>query len=1226
MKRFRVYWPTCVLLMAMIASPAVATTIVMPSDDQLISKSPLIVEGTVLSSEAVDRDGSIRTESVLKVEKVLKGTAPAEITIREIGGVVGNRITHIYGAPVYTPGERVLAFLDPHPAGGYRTVDLYVGKFTEERSLDGHRLWTRDDEQENVTLLDAGFKPLHGRDIQRDAAGFEHFVGERVAGHDAAMSYGVENPVIDRATGARSGGGLIAAPDFTLISEPTIYRWFAFEQGKAVNWVSSGSQTGYAGGGVSEVQTAIAVWNGASGALIRYAYAGTSSVSPGGLDRPNGVNEVLFNDPTNDISGSWNPKTGGVVGQGGFNGVTNGGKWTSPFTFDAAHPQQTYNTTFNITEGNLTIQDNVSPGTGLSSSILAEIIAHEFGHTLGFGHSADNTALMWSSVTGGGAALRADDLKAAQWLYPNGSTTPSPQPTVPSAPTNLQATLSGSTVTLRWTDNATNETSQSIYLSINNGSYQKLADVAAGATQATLTGFAPGSYRLYVVSSNSAGTSAASNVVTVTVTGTLTASIGVTPATGVANQTLFTFTDESSGTVTSRSWSFGDGATATAPTATHIYSAAGTYNVTLTVQGPNNTSSQATRSVAVTAPAVPLQAAFTYAPSSPMAGQTVSFSDQSTGGITSWSWNFGDGGVSSTQNPQHAYGAAGTYAVTLTVFRNAEASAVTKSITVASSVPVTPAITAQFDLSPAAPVVGQAVAFTDRSTGSPTSWNWNFGDGGVSSLQNPSHTFAAPGNYTVTMTASSAGTSASVARTVAVTSSVTPYRSLISVTAQTDGVGGSQWRTELNLFNAGSESASVDLIFIPGAGASLQSRTIFLGSRQSATYNNALLDLFGISSGAGALAVEATSPTSSPNLKVSSRTFTGGERGTYGQGVPDVTASDLPQTVYIAGLESDSAFRTNIGLVNRSSSPVQATLLLMDAAGAQVGVAVVPLLANSFQQASLGWFFPQSGDHARLTLRVSAGAANALSVYASVVDNITQDPIFLQGLPPATNGRVVIPAVGRAPGINGTFWRSDLNLYNPTGATLALSLRYLPAGADNRNASSRLLAVEAGRTTTLADVLNWFGLSAGSGALEVTWSGGTGPVVSSRTYTTTGNGGTYGQSIDPIASFGSDRWVTGLRSDASYRSNVGFVNDSSDQIGVTLTLLGTSGQQIATGFIALPPKSQAQTSLASLFPAVDVASLGSVTLQAHTDTPNALFAYGSLVDNGSGDPVFYAGR
>src|SRR5208283_1786938 len=46
-----------------------------------------------------------------------------------------------------------------------------------------------------------------------------------------------------------------------------------------------------------------------------------------------------------------------------------------------------------------------------------------------------------------------------------------------------------------------------------------------------------------------------------------------------------------------------------------------------------------------------------------------------------------------------------------------------------------------------------AVQFTDASTGSVTSWSWTFGDGGASTIQNPSHTYTNPGTYTVTLTA-----------------------------------------------------------------------------------------------------------------------------------------------------------------------------------------------------------------------------------------------------------------------------------------------------------------------------------------------------------------------------------------------------------------------------------------------------------------------------------------
>ena len=48
-------------------------------------------------------------------------------------------------------------------------------------------------------------------------------------------------------------------------------------------------------------------WNSYSAAKIKYVYAGAGSGAPGGLSAPNGVNEVLFNDPKGEISGTFNP-------------------------------------------------------------------------------------------------------------------------------------------------------------------------------------------------------------------------------------------------------------------------------------------------------------------------------------------------------------------------------------------------------------------------------------------------------------------------------------------------------------------------------------------------------------------------------------------------------------------------------------------------------------------------------------------------------------------------------------------------------------------------------------------------------------------------------------------------------------------------------------------------------------------------------------------------------
>lgn len=131
------------------------------------------------------------------------------------------------------------------------------------------------------------------------------------------------------------------------------------------------------------------------------------------------------------------------------------------------------------------------------------------------------------------------------------------------------------------------------------------------------------------------------------------------------------------------------------------------------------------------------------------------FTDQSTvssGTINGWAWSFGDGGTSNLQNPSHTYTSAGlSYNVTLVVTTpQGCTNSITQSVT-ANESPVA-AFTAQ------AGCANNPVAFTDQSTigaGTIVGWNWNFGDGSTSTLQNPTHQYAAASNYNVTLTVTS---------------------------------------------------------------------------------------------------------------------------------------------------------------------------------------------------------------------------------------------------------------------------------------------------------------------------------------------------------------------------------------------------------------------------------------------------------------------------------------
>ena len=280
---------------------------------------------------------------------------------------------------------------------------------------------------------------------------------------------------------------------------------------------------------------------------------------------------------------------------------------------------------------------------------------------------------------------------------------------------------------------------------------------------------------------------------------------------------------------------------------------------------------------------------------------------------------------------------------------------------------------------------------------------------------------------------------------------------------------------------------------------------------------------------------------------------------------------------------------------------------------------------NSFQLGSLASYFPvvNSITLNAASIVVTTSASGSINAYASVIDNRTQDPIYIQGSAQRPrNSGTTIAAVGRANGVGGTFWRSDVTLFNPNASPISVLMRL----DDNRNASWQSVTLGGFQTVVLPDIASRFAGSATiNGSLEFSWPGNA-PVVTSRTYTTNSIGGTFGQSVDPIGSFSSDQYVTGLRSDSAFRTNVGFVNGGDTSIGLNVALLSSSGATIATGFVGLSPKTQVQYSLGTLFPGVDVNALGNVTLQAHTDSAPTMFAYGSIIDNVSGDPVYFGGK
>jgi len=215
-------------------------------------------------------------------------------------------------------------------------------------------------------------------------------------------------------------------------------------------------------------------------------------------------------------------------------------------------------------------------------------------------------------------------------------------------------------------------------------------------------------------------------------------------------------------------WDFGDGINGTGYSLLHTYVNPGLYNVTLTVNSSYGSSSVTMNGYINATQQGSPATDFYGAPLSGDAPLEVEFSDTSLGVVHTRWWDFGDGTVAwANETPwvKHSYSIPGMYTVSLTAGNNGGDVTATKE----GYIEVLPSGApphARFSLSPMMGYAPLSVLFTDRSTGGPLAWHWDFGDGTVSSDANPANTYTTAGLYVVTLTAANSGGTASYTSTV----------------------------------------------------------------------------------------------------------------------------------------------------------------------------------------------------------------------------------------------------------------------------------------------------------------------------------------------------------------------------------------------------------------------------------------------------------------------------
>lgn len=494
-------------------------------DDTLARASAGAVQGRVVGVEAQwdAAAGAIYTFVTIDVVRSwgLEGS-PARVVVKQLGGIVGGTALVIGGQARFEAGEDVLVFLDVRPRDRTLSVaGLEQGKWLLTGSADTASAAAREIRgHDSYTVV--------GRDYRSAAAldALAALAGSRVSAAGAVVAPEVPTPARASLDG-RSG------PAFTLLTS-TPARWHQADSGTPV-YVDTqvGGHPQFAGGGLTQLANAGAAWSAAGSLRLETGVFRTPRCFYN--NEYDGRLSVTYGDPCGEISdASSTLAIGGAyyssVDQRAVNGLT---YWK-------------------ITKGMIVVDNPPAKFANFTTGCYEEMLVHEIGHAIGFGHASARPAIMYPSISSGcfsrtvSAPLGSDDLAGMASVYPaaGGGTPPPPPPPPPSGapgvPTGLQSSVSGSTVTLQWNAPTTGGAATSYQLVAGTApGASNIGAFPVGGTTMVVPGVPNGVYYARVVASNGSGSSAPSADVTITVgpaapsaPRSLTA---VSPAPGVVN-------------------------------------------------------------------------------------------------------------------------------------------------------------------------------------------------------------------------------------------------------------------------------------------------------------------------------------------------------------------------------------------------------------------------------------------------------------------------------------------------------------------------------------------------------------------------------------------------------------------------------------------------------------------------------------------------------------------
>ena len=1200
---------TAAVICLLAVLPVAGVVYEVPTDRDLRDRVGTIVAGEIVDLRVSEGSRGIETLLTMRVEQVLKGTAPSLIEVRQPGGrLPSGRWMMIPGAPELTPSDRGLAMLELESDGSYRLRSLGIGWFEEHRLSDGRLVYLRELGE--------------SRDEVRDAVSFARWIG----GED--VDYAI--PVDARAVRTASLESTAAYSASAYLKE--------FQAGKPAAWQQNPSIQ-FRFGRVSSPtleSTAISsmgAWSSAEGS-VSFSVGSPHETPAFPLD-DDGINSFVFNVTNAELS---------AVGGGEAAG------WTQLYGTGASyvHPY-TGETMYNITEADVFVKG--AP----SGAVLTQILLHETGHALGFRHSNQGTpsssaSVMNSTVSGTFTSLQSWDQDAIQIVYGNGpDCNPSFSASLSAGQTSI---LAGHSTTLFAT--ATNGREPFQYRWYRNGTQFGTQTTTNSISTGPL---AEGSHQFHVKILDVCGNEQLSAGVTVVANACVEPEIlGLTPAStsvisGQSTSITVTIGSEASSPVTYQWYKAPEGGAfnpISGGTGSTLNTGPLTQKTRFYVRVSNPcASSVASQEVTIDVTTGCQPPAITAQPQSTTRspGQTAALSVAATGTSLTYQWYEGAAGVttnpiSGATHPSYttpALSSSKSYWVKVSN-QCGSVNSTAAVVTVASSCSI------QISGQPLSQQVGTGhsahLQVSASATGGGTlAYQWYRGPSGNTSDPMPGATSA---SFTTPALGSTASFWVRVSNDQCSVNSQTATITVVcsappapSVMVPGDILSGVPYAVSWDPIPGASRYELQEATNEQFTGAVTHNVT---GNTKTFQHTATAPVRYWYRVRAVAACNNASGPYSTPvNIAV----------------VPPPTGEELAPTVTVP-------FGTpgTVTWVYKLMPPDDAVNPTFQASVDREWLDVSPKSGSIPEEGVDLTIFckldglPAGTTTGTLLIDIQSSAAKlgntshesktSVPVSVSMVTPVTAKPKTSP-----TGQTVIIPVVGHAQGANHSQFQSDVRITNSSRGALEYLLTFTPSGTDGTKTSKQTsLTINAGETKAFNDIVkSWFGLGStgdsatglleirpapSSSAIQPSTGRELATVATSRTYNLTADG-TFGQFIPgiPVTDFlspatASTRKISlqQVAESDSYRTNLGLVECAGQHAEVEIRILSANGSVIRTIRQGLAPGEHRQF---NQFLKTNDAAVPDGRIEISlVSTTGMVSAYASVIDNRTNDPMLVA--